>query len=170
MKLLVAALLVLALALPAGGKIVANKEAVLIDANGHVISPTEFTLSLETGIDATCHYGPSVDAVPDTVAWHKHALVWGPTAEPVDCLVEWFVETNVTYGYVQFYELVRVSDPTTAASYGWGNVYKTWIGAAVGDPETKAYFKSGLWDSVRAWAQGSSDGIIEITASAQVLE
>jgi len=170
MKLLVAALLVLALALPASAQTIANVDAVMRDANGDIITPTDYTLSLETGIDATCHYGAAVDAVPDTVAWHKHALVWGPTAEPVDCLIEWFVEENVTYGYVQFYELVQTTVPTAAATYAWGDVYKTWIGATVGDGETKAYFKSGLWDSVRAWAQGSSDGIIEITASAQVLE
>ena len=170
MKLLLAALLVLALAVPAAARIVANKDAVLTDANGNVISPQDFTLSIETGIDATCHYGAATGAVPDTVAWHKHALVFGPTAEPVDLTVEWFVETNVTYGYVQFYELVRVSNPTTAASYGWGNVYKTWIGAVIGDAECTSYLEVGLWDSVRCWAQGSSDGIIEITATARVLE
>lgn len=162
MKLLVAALLVLALAVPASALTQINADGCIKDPAGDEVP---FTLSLETGIDATCHYGAAVDAVPDTVGWHRHALVWGPDAEPIDCLVEWFVETNVTYGYVQFYERAIDSD-----TYTWGDVYKTYIGATVGDPETKAYFKSGLWDSVRAWAQGSSDGIIEITASAQVLE
>jgi len=154
--------LVLALAVPALARIEVNADGSIKDNAGE---PVPFTLSLETGIDATCHYGAAVDAVPDTVGWHRHALVWGPTAEPVDLLVEWFVETNVTYGYVQFYERALSSD-----TYAWGDVYKQWIGATIGDSETKAYFKSGLWDSVRVWAQGTSDGIIEITASAQVLE
>lgn len=157
--------LVLALAVPASADVYGN----LTGQNGTLRDPAgesvPFTLSIETGIDATCHYGAAVDAVPDTVAWHKHALVFGPAAEPVDCLIEWFVETNVTYGYVQFYE--RPLDSTT---YAWGDVHKTWIGATVGDPECTAYFKVGLWDSVRAWAQGSADGIIEITATARVLE
>jgi len=170
MKLLVLSLLMLALALPASGQTVANVDAVLRDGNGNVLSPTDFTLALEAETDATCHYGAATGAVPDTVAWHKHALVWGPTGEPVDCMVEWFVETNVTYGYVQFYELVATADGTATPTYGWGDVFKTFVGATLGDPETKAYFKSGLWDSVRAWAQGDADGIIEITASAQALQ
>ena len=162
MKWLLTALLTLALAVPASALTQVNADGCIKDPAG---DPLTLTLSLETGIDATCHYGAATGAVPDTVAWHKHALVWGPAAEPVDCFVEWFVETNVTYGYVQFYE--RAID---SATYTWGDVYKTYVGATIGASSTKAYFKSGLWDSVRAWAQGASDGKIEITASAQVLE
>lgn len=154
--------LVFALAVPAFGTVVVNADGVIRDPAG---APLPFTLSIETGIDATCHYGAATGAVPDTVAWHKHALVWGPAAEPVDLLVEWFVETNVTYGYVQFYER-----PLASTTYAWGDVYKTWIGATIGDEECTAYFKVGLWDSIRAWAQGGSDGKIEITATARVLE
>ena len=162
MKLLVAVLAVMALALPASALTEVNADGSIKDNAGEVVP---FTLSIETGIDATCHYGAAVDDVPDTVAWHKHALVWGPTAEPINLSVEWFVETNVTYGYVQFYERAL-----TTATYAWGEVFKTWIGATVGDPECKAEFQVGLWDSVRVWAQGSADGLIEITATANVLE
>ncbi len=162
MKLLVAALFVLALALPASALTEVNADGSIKDNAGE---PVPFTLSIESGLDVTCHYGAAVDDVPDTVAWHKHALVWGPTAEPIDLHVEWFVETNVTNGYVQFYERALGS-----ATYAWGDVYKTWIGATMGDAECTSYFKLGLWDSVRVWAQGSSDGILEIRAWAHVLE
>lgn len=162
MKLLLAALLVLALAVPAAALTEVNADGSIKDNAGE---PVPFTLSIETGIDATCHYGAATGAVPETIKWHKDALVFGPTAEPIDLTVEWFVETNVTYGYVQFYERAL-----GAATYVWGNVYKTWIGATIGDPECTSYFETGLWDSVRCWAQGASDGKIEITATARVLE
>jgi hypothetical protein len=162
MKLFVAVLAVMALALPASALTEVNADGSIKDNAGDVVP---FTLSIETGIDATCHYGAAVDDVPDTVAWHKHALVWGPTADPIDCTVEWFGETNVTYGYVQFYERALSSD-----TYAWGDVFKTWVGPTVGAIYCKSYFAVGLWDSVRAWAQGSADGLMEITATARVLE
>jgi len=162
--------LVALLVVPAVATQIVNKDVVLKDGNSDIFSPSEFTLSIETKDDATCHYGPYVDTVPDTVHWNKHALVWGPTKEPVNLHVEWLTETNVTWGYVQFYELVPTAVVGTTATYAWGNVFKTWVGPTLAAVTTKAEFHVGLWDSVRVWAQGSADGIIPIYAWANVLE
>lgn len=167
MKLLVAALSVLALAVPAlAGPTLAeatvNAWGTMHDPMGDVLP---YTLTIESGTDATCHYGPATGAVPDTVHWNKHALVWGPTADPINLHVEWVVETNVLYGYVQFYERAVDSD-----TYTWGDVVTTYIGATIGEPECKAQFQVGLWDSVRCWASGGVDGLLTIHAWSNVLE
>lgn len=139
-----------------------NTYGVLHGPDGELMP---FTLAIETAVDDTCHYGAAVDAVPDTLGWPRHALLFGPTADPVNLHVEWFVETNVTYGYVQFKER-----PIDSVTYAWGDVYKQWIGATIGDAECKADFNVGLWDSVRVWAQGASDGLLSIAVKADVLE
>lgn len=161
-KVLAALLMVALLAVPAYAIKTINADGALTDPNKNNL---DFTLSIESAIDDTCKYGTTTDAVPDTLDWPRNALLFAPSAAPVNLHVEWFVESTVTYGYVQFKERAIDSD-----TYTWGDVYKTWIGATIGDPEAKAYFKVGLWESVRVWAQGSGDGLLSITVYSNVLE
>lgn len=162
MKWIVAALLALALVTPAFAVHTVNRWGSIKDP---ALNDMPFTLSIETAVDDTCHYGPEVDAVPDTLDWPRHALLFGPTADPINLHVEWAVETNVTYGYVQFKER-----PIDSDTYAWGDVYKQWIGATVGDAECSADFRVGLWDSVRVWAGGGAAGLLSIIVKADVLE
>ena len=92
MKKLLAALLVLALAVPASAVLVNTDGATIVD-NVSVVVP--YTIAIESAVDDTCHYGAAVDDVPDTLDWPRHALLFGPTAAPVNLFVDWVVEDDV---------------------------------------------------------------------------
>lgn len=164
-----AALFVIALAVPAGAATITNKDCFLFDGNGRIFSPTDYTLSMECFRDPTIHYSTHTGVPPDTLGWDKHALVWGPVKEPVNLKVEWITEANVNYGFVQFKELDYSATGGTP-TYTWGAVHRQWVGATPGANTTKAEFQVGLWDSVRVWLDGSSDGIAIAHISMNVIE
>ena len=157
MKLLLAALLVLALAVPVFAHTV-NEHGQLMDPHGFALP---FGLDAETVTNTAAHYGPAADAVPDTVDWDRHGVVLGPTTEPIALIATWLGETNVTLGRVQF--KARAID---SATYTWGDV----ACIAVGASNVTHEFKVGLWDSVRVWLEGSADGITGISATAITIE
>ena len=157
MKLLLAALLVVVLAVPALANTV-NEHGLLLDPHGLALP---FGLDAETVTNTGAHYGPAADAVPDTVDWDRHGVVLGPTSTPIALIATWLGETNVTLGRVQF--KARTID---SATYTWGDV----ACIAVGTLSVTHEFQCGLWESVRVWLEGSADGITGISATAITLE
>jgi len=157
------ACLVLALAVPAQAVLTVNAYGSIKDP---MASDLPFTLSIETATDDTCHYGAAVDAVPDTLDWPRHALLFGPVSPPTNLFVNWKVEENMTWGYVQFKERSLDSD-----TYAWGDVARLNLAILENTaPELGHEFRVGLWDSVRVWAGGSADGLCSISVIANVLE
>ena len=171
MKLLIAALLVLAFAVPALAgptqqEATVNAWGTMRDPKGDVLP---YTLTVESATDDACKYNAKTGAPPDTLTTgepDKVYLLFGPTLEPVNLFVEWKTETNVTWGYVQFKERAVDSD-----TYTWGSTIRVDVAiVANGNTSVEHEFAVGLWDSVRVWGQGSSEGLMSISVYANVLE
>ena len=94
--------------------------------------------------------------------WPRHGIQWGPGSIPLNCFVQFVGETNVTQGWVQFKE--RAIDSN---AYTWGTAVRVEVAAAV----TKQHeFQNALWESVRAWIQGSADGLTTINLHCMTIE
>jgi len=162
MKLLVAALLVLALALPASASVV-NTDASLQNTAGDVLP---WGLGQQGTFDDACKYNVNTGAPPDTLTTgepDKVYLLFGPDSPPLNCFVQWVGETNVVYGWVQFKERAIDSD-----TYTWGATIRHEVAGAV----TREHeFKNALWESVRAWGQSStSEGLMTISVHCTTIE
>jgi len=171
MKLLLAALLLVALVLPAHAG--PTQSEATVDAWGTMRDPMgdvlPYTLTIESATDDACKYNAKTGAPPDTLTTgepDKVYLLFGPTNEPVNLYVEWKTEATVTWGYVQFKERAVDSD-----TYTWGSTARFDLGIVANvNTSVEHEFAVGLWDSVRVWAQGSGEGLMSISVYANVLE
>ena len=93
----------------------------------------------------------------------KVFLLFGPDSTPINCFVQWYGETNVVAGWVQFKE--RAID---SATYTWGDPTRVSVkGAIIKNHE----FSVALWESVRAWGQSStSEGLMTINVHCATIE
>ena len=151
MKLLLAALLVAALAVPASGSFINSGEVIARDGNGQLITNTFFQ-----------HAG---DCVVDAIALTTIAIGDEPTAaDSVDVAISsggmpgWLMlqvpeETNLSVAFIRFKESVSGMDH----SYTWGD----WCPLFIGGEYREFAFNCGLWDSCHITLGASVNCVVD---------
>lgn len=151
MKLLVAALLVLALAVPvfAGGFI--NDAAVATDSRSRAIVNTFFQI---TGHNPNVIYGTDASVYVEPAAADTKDIYIGSGGMPAWFLMQVPEETGLDMFWVRAKESV---DGATH-SYTWGD----WVPIYVGGEYREFASNTGLWDSLQVVFTGAAYGSLRV--------